>query len=68
MNTAHPCAPSDQPEKDIKREKERKRELTRGSQAMIRGGPKLYFPRELIYLRLYIENDGKYKVMQGQQP
>ena len=35
---------------------------------MIRGGPKLYFPRELIYLKLYIETNGKYKVMQGQQP
>ena len=68
MNTEGPCAPRGQPEKESKREKERKRELTRGSQAMIRGGPKLYFPRELVYLKLYIENNGKYKVMQGQQP
>ena len=68
MNTASPCAPRDQPEKESNREKERKRELTWGSQAMMRGGPKLYFSREFIYLKLYIENNGKYKVMQGQQP
>ena len=62
--TASPCALEDQPEK----ERERKRELTRGSQTMMRRGPKLYFSRELIYLKLYIENNGKNKIMQGQQP
>ena len=68
VNTASPCAPRGQPEKESKREKERKRELTRGSQAMLRRGPKFYFSRGLIYIKLYIENNGKYKVMQGQQP
>ena len=28
-------------------------------------GPKLYFPGELIYLELYIENNGRCRVMQG---
>ena len=61
------CVPRDQPEKEREGEG-RRRESTRGSQTMMRRGPKLYFSRELIYLKLYIENNGKYKVMQGQQP
>ena len=30
-------------------------------------GPSLYFSGKLLYFKLYIEINGKYKVMQGQQ-
>ena len=30
-------------------------------------GPKLYFPGKFIHLELYIENNGRCRVMQGQQ-
>ena len=29
---------------------------------MVRRGPQLYFQRELLYLKLYIENNGKCRV------
>ena len=33
---------------------------------MMRQGPKLYIPGELIYIELNIENNGRCRVMQGQ--
>ena len=58
VNSEGSYAPGSQPEKKIKKETKK---------AMMRRGPKLYFPGELIYLELYIENNGKCRVMQGQQ-
>ena len=65
MNTAGPCAPRDQPEKESKREKKRK---TRGNQAFVETGPgpSLYFSGKLLYFKLYIEINVRSRVTQGQ--
>ena len=50
-------------EKERERMKER---MTRGDQASVSEAQN-YFPGELIYLELYIENNRICRVMQGQQ-
>ena len=65
MNVESLCDTRDQPEKESKREKERK---TRGNQAFMETGPgpSLYFSGKLLYLDLYIEGNERCKVMQNQ--
>ena len=64
MNAESLYAPRDQPEKESKREKERK---TRGNQAFMETGPgpSLYFSGKLLYLDLYIEGNERCKVIQS---
>ena len=65
VNAESLYAPRDQPEKESKREKERK---TRGNQAFMETGPgpSLYFSGKLLYLDLYIEGDERCKVVESQ--
>ena len=46
----------------------RKRKNDTGRPRFSEQGPQLYFPKELIYLEWYIENNGRCRVTQGQQP
>ena len=50
----------------IQPEKERNKRIHGGNQSFQELG-QLYFPGLLLYLRLYIEINGKYRVMQGEQ-
>ena len=61
VNSEGLCAPGDQPEK----EGERKNDTGRPSFG--EQGLQLFFQKELLYLKLYIENNGRCRVMQGQQ-
>ena len=63
VNSEGLYAPGSQPEKKIK--KETKKDTGEPSNDEAR--PKLHFPGKLIYLELYIENNGRCIVMQGQQ-
>ena len=63
VNSEGPCAPGSQAEKKEEEGKNDTGRLSFGEQ-----GPQLNFHRELLYLKLYIENNGRCRVMQGQQP
>ena len=64
MKTEGPCAPRDQPEKESKREKERKNDM--GEPGFGGTGPSLYFSAKLLCFKLYIEINVRSRVMQGQ--
>ena len=68
VNTVSPCAPGDQPEKESKGEKGKKK-LTRGNQAFVETGPgpSLYFSGKLLYFGLHIVINVRNRVMQGRQ-
>ena len=68
VHTASPCAPGDQPEKEDKREKGKKK-LTRGNQAFMETGlgPSLYVSGKLLYFGLYIVINVRNRVMHGRQ-
>ena len=63
VNSEGLYAPGSQPEKKIN--KETKKDT--GEPSYEEARPKLYFPGKLIYLELYIENNGRCIVMQSQQ-
>ena len=65
VNSEGLCTPGSQPEKE--RERERKKNNT-GCPSFGEQGPQLYFHKELLYLKLYIENNERCRLMQGQQP
>ena len=67
MNSESLCAPGDQPEKERERERENERKNDTGRPSLNEQGPQLDFQKELLYLKLYIENNGRCRAMQGQQ-
>ena len=67
VNSEGLCAPGDQPEKERKGEREKEEKNDTGRPSFSEQGPQLYFHRELLYLKLYMESNGRCRVMQGQQ-
>ena len=65
MNAGSLYSPRDQPEKECKREKKRKKENT-GDQASSSEAHHFYFQKGLLYLYLYIEGNERSKVIQSQ--
>ena len=57
MNSEGPCAPGSQAEKKEEEGKNDTGRLSFGEQ-----GPQLNFHRELLYLKLYIENNGRCRI------
>ena len=62
VNSEGLCTPGSQPEKE--RERERKKN-DMGLPSFGEQGLQLYFHRELLYFKLYIENNGRCRIMQG---
>ena len=66
VNAESLCVPRDQPEKESKREKERKKDTGEPGFLGTGPGPSLYFSGKLLYLNLYIEGNKRCKVIQSQ--
>ena len=62
VNSERPCTPGSQPEKEREREKENERKNDMGRPSFGEQGLQLDFPKELLYPKLYLENNGRCRV------